>query len=183
LAVVIATISQAAEGTGLGTGFAVNSEGYIIINNHVVTEKVKLADSKAMFRECNCLEAKSDTYHGAATIVGRDPANDLALIKVTLPAPASATPSAPMAKRAVDSTWRRLSDELADRSRQGEGGNRTKALGADFVRFASTPTRPGEPINLFGFPLGDVVSSQLKVSTGIVAAKVRPVVQTIMRPV
>jgi serine protease Do len=55
---------------GLGTGFIINKEGYILTNNHVVEGadevKVKLLDGK----EFN------------AKIVGRDPKTDLALIKI-----------------------------------------------------------------------------------------------------
>jgi serine protease Do len=55
---------------GLGTGFIIDKEGYILTNNHVVDAadevKVKLLDGK----EFN------------AKIIGRDPKTDLALIKI-----------------------------------------------------------------------------------------------------
>ncbi len=55
---------------GLGTGFIIDREGYILTNNHVVEQAeeliVKLADGK---------EHK-------ARIIGRDPKTDLALIKI-----------------------------------------------------------------------------------------------------
>lgn len=54
----------------LGSGFIIDKDGYIVTNNHVVAEadqiKVKLADQKEY----------------DATIVGRDPKTDLALIKI-----------------------------------------------------------------------------------------------------
>ncbi|MEJ2037683.1 MAG: DegQ family serine endoprotease [Desulfosarcinaceae bacterium] len=54
----------------LGSGFIIDAEGYIVTNNHVVAEadqiKVKLANEKEY----------------EATIVGRDPKTDLALIKI-----------------------------------------------------------------------------------------------------
>lgn len=56
---------------GLGTGFIIDNDGYILTNNHVVENadiiKVKLEDEKDEF------EAK---------IIGRDPETDLALIKI-----------------------------------------------------------------------------------------------------
>jgi serine protease Do len=58
------------EQRGVGSGFIVNREGYILTNNHVVEEadqiKVKLANGKE--------------YEGK--VVGRDPKTDLALVKI-----------------------------------------------------------------------------------------------------
>ena len=55
---------------GVGSGFIMNKEGYILTNNHVVEDadqiKVKLADGKE--------------YDGK--VVGRDPKTDLALVKI-----------------------------------------------------------------------------------------------------
>jgi serine protease Do len=58
------------EQRGVGSGFVMNREGYILTNNHVVEDadqiKVKLANGKE--------------YEGK--VVGRDPKTDLALIKI-----------------------------------------------------------------------------------------------------
>ena len=58
------------EQRGVGSGFVMNQEGYILTNNHVVDDadqiKVKLANGKE--------------YNGK--IVGRDPKTDLALLKI-----------------------------------------------------------------------------------------------------
>ena len=55
---------------GIGSGFIMNKEGYILTNNHVVEDadqiKVKLADGKEF----------------TGKIVGRDPKTDLALVKI-----------------------------------------------------------------------------------------------------
>jgi serine protease Do len=60
---------------GLGTGFIIDKEGFILTNNHVVEQtedlKVRLSDNK---------EYQAD-------IVGRDPKTDLALIKINAPKP------------------------------------------------------------------------------------------------
>ncbi len=58
------------EQQGVGSGFVISSDGYILTNNHVVDDanqiKIKLADGKEY----------------DAKVVGRDPKTDLALLKV-----------------------------------------------------------------------------------------------------
>ena len=58
---------------GLGTGFIINKDGYIVTNNHVVQDadqiKVVLKDKREFDAE----------------IIGRDPQTDLALIKIDAP--------------------------------------------------------------------------------------------------
>jgi S1-C subfamily serine protease len=62
-------------GTATGSGFVIDGEGHVLTNNHVVEEatriQVKLGSSDA-------------TY--SATVVGTDPATDIALLKVDAPA-------------------------------------------------------------------------------------------------
>ena len=62
--------SPAPEQRGVGSGFIMSSDGYIVTNNHVVEDadkiKVKLANGKE--------------YDGK--IIGRDPKTDLALVKI-----------------------------------------------------------------------------------------------------
>jgi len=59
----------------LGTGFIIDSEGFIITNNHVVEQsdeiKVRLADKREF----------------SAEIIGRDPLTDVALIRIKSDAP------------------------------------------------------------------------------------------------
>jgi serine protease Do len=65
--------SPGLRGAGLGSGFLLNTEGYILTNNHVVANatdiRVKLADEREF----------------AAKVVGRDPPTDVALIKLNAP--------------------------------------------------------------------------------------------------
>jgi serine protease Do len=60
-------------GGGLGSGFLLNAEGYILTNNHVVKDateiKVKLHDEREFL----------------AKVVGKDPLTDVALIKLNAP--------------------------------------------------------------------------------------------------
>lgn len=56
--------------TGLGTGFIIDSEGYILTNNHVVDS---VDEIKVTLENDSVYEAK---------IIGRDPETDIALIKI-----------------------------------------------------------------------------------------------------
>ena len=58
---------------GTGSGFIVDDRGYILTNNHVVEE----ADSLEV--------TLADKSKVPAKLVGRDPNNDLAVIKITVP--------------------------------------------------------------------------------------------------
>jgi serine protease Do len=65
---------------GLGTGFIIDKEGFILTNNHVVENadeiKVRLADEKEL----------------SAQIIGRDPKTDLALIRIETKQPLEPLP-------------------------------------------------------------------------------------------
>ncbi len=56
-----------------GTGFVISKEGFILTNNHVVEGATKI--------EVNFLGEEGDIYH-EATLVGRDPLTDSALIQL-----------------------------------------------------------------------------------------------------
>lgn len=69
-AVVNVTGRRDIGGRGVGSGFIINADGYVVTNNHVVegagTVQVKLSDGREL----------------TAKVVGRDPKTDLALLKV-----------------------------------------------------------------------------------------------------
>jgi len=69
---------------GTGSGVVVEEDGYILTNNHVISGAVDNQDStiRVVF---------SDSSASAARIVGRDPASDLAVLKVEKPGLAVAT--------------------------------------------------------------------------------------------
>jgi S1-C subfamily serine protease len=62
-------------GTATGSGFVIDNEGHVLTNNHVVAEANRIQVK---------LGASDTTYN--ATVVGTDPASDLALLKVNAPA-------------------------------------------------------------------------------------------------
>ncbi len=71
-AVVSLSVSGAA-GAGTGSGFVIREDGYILTNNHVVEAAANSGKITVNFADDRSLDA---------TIVGRDPAYDLAVIKV-----------------------------------------------------------------------------------------------------
>jgi serine protease Do len=66
---------------GLGTGFIIETEGYIITNNHVVENADKIT------------VVLKDEREFSAEVIGRDPQTDLALIKIS---PAGDLPTVPL---------------------------------------------------------------------------------------
>ncbi|MCB9413413.1 MAG: trypsin-like peptidase domain-containing protein [Actinobacteria bacterium] len=73
LPTVVSIEEQGAGGTGTGSGFIIREDGYIVTNNHVVEGA---ADSGTLTVQFD------DGTTKAAEIVGRNPAYDLAVIKV-----------------------------------------------------------------------------------------------------
>ncbi|MGB8021183.1 MAG: trypsin-like peptidase domain-containing protein, partial [Candidatus Nanopelagicales bacterium] len=73
-----AVVSLEVEGTresGTGSGFVIRQDGYVLTNNHVVEAAATGGDVTVRF---------PDGERADATIVGRDPAYDLAVVKVNL---------------------------------------------------------------------------------------------------
>ena len=66
---------EASSGTsgGVGSGSLIRSGGYVLTNNHVIAVAANGGQIKVLF---------SDGHSATATIVGRDPLTDLAVIKV-----------------------------------------------------------------------------------------------------
>ncbi|MBS1878377.1 MAG: trypsin-like peptidase domain-containing protein [Actinobacteria bacterium] len=62
-------------GTATGSGIVIDGEGHILTNNHVIENATKITVKLG----------ESDTTH-TAEVVGTDPSNDLALLKVNAPA-------------------------------------------------------------------------------------------------
>ncbi|HEY0317130.1 MAG TPA: trypsin-like peptidase domain-containing protein [Solirubrobacterales bacterium] len=61
-------------GTATGSGFVIDNEGHVLTNNHVVEGADKISVKLG----------ESDTAH-SATVVGTDPATDIAVLKVDAP--------------------------------------------------------------------------------------------------
>ncbi|NJN15954.1 MAG: PDZ domain-containing protein [Oscillochloris sp.] len=67
---VVTVISQTAEGNGSGSGVIISDRGYIVTNNHVVESARNLA---VVF---------ADSSRREAELIGTDPLNDIAVIRV-----------------------------------------------------------------------------------------------------
>ncbi|MBU6206470.1 MAG: Do family serine endopeptidase [Alphaproteobacteria bacterium] len=67
------------EATGLGSGFIISSDGYIVTNNHVVAARNENG-VKAVVSSITVIMPNHKEY--AARLVGRDPASDLAVLKI-----------------------------------------------------------------------------------------------------
>ena len=178
------TFANPSLGASVGTGFVINSDGFIMTNNHVVTERFEDRDKNIWERECKRLKVKSDAIRGPARIVGRDKVNDLAVIKVaSIGSSGSGTAdrrrTVAVRKRPLESGMRSLGEELADRSlhspaSQERASTGLEKLNAGVLRFAAKPVTPGQHISLFGYPLGEMISSQMKVTRGVVVSTMGP---------
>jgi putative serine protease PepD len=71
---VVSIVETSSSGGGEGTGVIIDSDGLILTNNHVVAEAANGGSLRVTFND--------GTSH-PATIVGRDPITDLAVIKVS----------------------------------------------------------------------------------------------------
>lgn len=67
--------AQTREAQALGSGFVVSPDGYIVTNNHVIT-----MDGQGVADSITIKFADGSEY--PATIVGRDPASDIAVLKI-----------------------------------------------------------------------------------------------------
>jgi putative serine protease PepD len=71
---VVMISARGASSSGTGSGEIIKSDGYILTNNHVIAPAASGGSLTVLF---------SDGKSAAATLVGRDPLTDLAVIKVS----------------------------------------------------------------------------------------------------
>ncbi len=68
------------EATSLGSGFIISPDGYIVTNNHVISGGPQAGRNAAVVSEITVTLPDRKEYK--ASVVGRDPASDLALLKI-----------------------------------------------------------------------------------------------------
>ncbi|HET6868553.1 MAG TPA: trypsin-like peptidase domain-containing protein [Solirubrobacteraceae bacterium] len=73
LPAVVTILAGSSEGSGVGSGEVIRSNGYIVTNNHVIAPALPGGSLEVVFDN-------GDAAH--ATLVGRDPLTDLAVIRV-----------------------------------------------------------------------------------------------------
>ena len=70
---VVSIQTTSSNGEGTGSGFVIRKDGYLLTNNHVVANAAGGGEIKVAFQDGSTV---------TATIVGRDPKSDLAVVKV-----------------------------------------------------------------------------------------------------
>jgi S1-C subfamily serine protease len=161
---------------GIGTGFAISADGQFVTNNHVVTFKGKNKKGEVVRGQCRALQLKGKAYNGRAKIVARDPINDIALIRLV--SNAARGPSPNTSTHGQGRSGNSLAQMLEPRPNRpqpfssGSGGGAMGTNGGSHVLLFTGKLRPGSRLSVIGFPLGETVSDQLKITTGSVVATV-----------
>ena len=157
-----------------GTGFLVNSEGYILTNNHVVFTSVRTKNKKRRVALCRHLNIKSQNINGPAKLIAWNKSIDLAILKLFKGSVKGNVTIASFEPERPRKGWQNLNSVLNESDTSSVNNLKSNASGINYVRFADTQIQPGANISLFGFPLGKYVSSQLMVNSGIVVATTGP---------
>jgi putative serine protease PepD len=74
---VVSISTRSISGGGTGSGFVIDSNGYILTNNHVISEAAQTGGSIQV--------SLSDGSFYSAKVIGRDVSYDLAVLKITAP--------------------------------------------------------------------------------------------------
>jgi putative serine protease PepD len=74
---VVSISTRSISGAGTGSGFVIDSSGYILTNNHVISKAAQTGGSIQV--------SLSDGRFYSAKVIGRDASYDLAVLKITAP--------------------------------------------------------------------------------------------------
>nr|WP_209308251.1 Do family serine endopeptidase [Sphingomonas corticis] len=178
------------EGSSLGSGFLISSDGYVVTNNHVIAPAARGATVESI------TVTLQDRKEYKAKLIGRDPTSDLAVLKIT-----SSTPL-PFVKLG-DSSRARVGDWVVAIGQPfGLGGTVTAGIvsavhrstgGGAFDTFIQTDAainqgNSGGPMfNLNGDVIG--INSQIYSQSGgnigigfaIPATEAKPIIDTLMK--
>ena len=116
----------------LGTGFVISPDGYIVTNNHVIEDVEKITVKFNDGREL------------PATVVGRDPKTDIALIKVESKEPLFALPLGDSETRAARRMGGRDRQSVRPRAHR-DRGHRVRASTATSITAPTTTTSRPTP--------------------------------------
>lgn len=178
------------EGSSLGSGFLISADGYVVTNNHVIAPAARGATVESI------TVTLPDRKEYKATLVGRDPTSDLAVLKISSPTPL------PFVKLG-DSSRARVGDWVVAIGQPfGLGGTVTAGIvsavhrstgGGAFDTFIQTDAainqgNSGGPMfNLNGEVIG--INSQIYSQSGgnigigfaIPATEAKPIIDTLMK--
>lgn len=178
------------EGQSLGSGFLISSDGYVVTNNHVIAPAARGATVESI------TVTLQDKKEYKATLVGRDPTSDLAVLKISSPTPLPFV-------RLGDSSRARVGDWVVAIGQPfGLGGTVTAGIvsavhrstgGGAFDTFIQTDAainqgNSGGPMfNLNGDVIG--INSQIYSQSGgnigigfaIPATEAKPIIDTLMK--
>ena len=148
------------------------------INNHVVAFKAKNKNGAVVRGQCRAIQIRGSAHNGRAKIVARDRINDIALIRlVSNTAPVSVSEQSAVLNPENQNSGS-LSQVLDSRGNHPQllsantGSVAMEEDGRSYVRIFTGKLRPGSRLSVIGFPLGESVSSQLKITTGSLVATV-----------
>ena len=180
------------EAQSLGSGFIISADGYVVTNNHVIAPGAKGASVESI------TVTLPDRKEYTAKLIGRDPASDLALLKISAPGPLPFV-------RFGDSTRARPGDWIvAIGNPFGLGGtvtagivsavHRTTGLGNLADRFIQTDAAinqgnsggpmfnlAGDVIGINSQILGSSSGGNIGIGFAIPAEDAKPVIDTLMK--
>tara|TARA_B100000315_G_scaffold260857_1_gene326438 strand:+ start:10172 stop:11011 length:840 start_codon:yes stop_codon:yes gene_type:complete len=154
---------------GSGTGFFVNPNGYIVTNNHVAIGTLRFKDGTQIPFPCRSITAKIGHTTYRAKLLARDKQNDLALLKIDLGEQKQRHFVALKSNQSVNG-WTNLGGVLGLQTGISNGHNRISNSSFSYVRLAKNQVTHGDIVHVFGYPLGNFISSQMKIATGAVNA-------------
>lgn len=158
-----------AEVVSTGTGFIVSGAGHIVTNNHVVT-----MDEKNQ-QPCAAFEVASGPYAGRAHLLGMEPQADLAVLQAENRSAGVASGGAP-ARASDPSATGSGSTNVASFLAEGGSAPATTAPAANpasggaVAVFSADQPSVGQSVVAVGFPYGQVLGAQHKITTGVVAS-------------
>jgi S1-C subfamily serine protease len=154
---------------GSGTGFLVSATGYIVTNSHVATGSYRFKDGREIPLECSYISAQIGHKTYEAKLLAKDQHNDLALLKIDL-SERKLKHLASANTRQKNQGWISLGGRMAPGRTVGLRRANSQSKNFGYIQFAKNSASHGDIVHVFGFPIGNYISSQMKIATGAINA-------------